>query len=1324
MAVSETNTSAASSTSTLGDERTHEPAVRESASPTRGASELRENQPADADAISTVPAGVEEKAFKLRTLASTYAEGEHLLYVLLLERAVGDHENRNIALTGRYGTGKSSVLDQFVANHPDDTVRISINTLGPDPSEDLTNRIQKELVKQLVYLPKRGEIRTSRFARPPLPRRWQNAALILFVALLVTGSLWLFGVRPTLWPDDSSVFANPWWGVAVMFLLSAIAAALARWIIGDRAIVEVRAAGAAVALGKKSDSYFDEYLDEIVTFFEVKNPKYVVFEDLDRFEDPQIFDSLRELNTLINARPRSQRLRDRVKLRGQWVRSRLQGEGLTYKEFTDKEPTTSESIRFIYAIKDSLFEKLGTTVTRTPANKGQADDEAESASDGDPNPVNGNTEDLARAEVERANRTKFFEIVIPVVPFITHINARDHLLAALEERGLPKNTVSRGLLDLLGTHTTDMRLLLNICNEFIVFAYRLLWTPDRAPGMTADHLFALVAYKNFHLTDFERIPQQTSTLDALVTKHSVSVDKMVNDLLMRRQNLDVDNDLSRQQASRAKHWGDRLHAYLVADSRWTYATEAVVHQTIYSAEAFRGVSMWRDAAREGSTINVHGQVALTKEQLEAMFPGSTDPQTWREVRTEELEAERLQIDRRIEKIRAADFKDLIALTSGETTSQDFDQTIDEVLQSDLARQLVRRGYITKLFAVYAAKFYHGFSGADVADYYNRHVIPGTMDLNHVFTTEHAVEHLLDQVPEFFASTPSVLHVDIVSHLVREHVCGAQMSERVSGAAEVAAYIASNPSADAKKFLYRFFLSESAPRSDFVRLLARTPWAGLFDYLSISDEVTTRSADADAAAQQVLSLATRQWLLSHALLDAQQPQHYVLNDKTRAFLTDSYTSIEAFTQDQGDATDVVFSFAQDAEIVASDLSALSGPMRARFVGAQMYELTLSNLRLALGTDDAPTLDNVEALPAVRSYVHAHIGEYLNVMAREAAGVNVVERSDLLEVLLKEHLTDWTAEEFTRLLKRVSREAAVPDITSVDAKTWKWLLAVRAVIPTPANVAAYCAKYGVDEAMAAFLVDGESTVVWATPDDPQDVLPADKNTDLAISILNSDLSTSAMVKLVSTLKPATPLPVDQVEAREDDLYSRLLTADLIANTAPTFAHFLTAGWAAVSEAVSTHSEVADLISPTLVGKHLIDALADENLPKSVGESFVTGMVEYALTDEAVRAVGRYAFTNRLPVPSDQLARLAASHDSADHALYQFDLNNSLSPDELVSLLISVGEPFNDLGTPDAEFEMPDGKWARKLMTRLKDAGRVQLSPPSRPKVVQVLPLSEEE
>lgn len=129
---------------------------------------------------------------ELRSLAPEYIDDHHKTYVSRLNAAASDSRNKNIALTGRYGTCKSSILDEFTKGQetpqaetfdrkasgdkstkgkgkkrgkrkpsPKKVLRISINTLEPDKGEDLTNRIQKELVKQLVYRAKPGEVRGS-----------------------------------------------------------------------------------------------------------------------------------------------------------------------------------------------------------------------------------------------------------------------------------------------------------------------------------------------------------------------------------------------------------------------------------------------------------------------------------------------------------------------------------------------------------------------------------------------------------------------------------------------------------------------------------------------------------------------------------------------------------------------------------------------------------------------------------------------------------------------------------------------------------------------------------------------------------------------------------------------------------------------------------------------------------------------------------------------------------------------------------------------------------------------------------------------------------
>lgn len=51
---------------------------------------------------------------------------------------------------------------------------------------------------------------------------------------------------------------------------------------------------------RKNKSVLNNYLDEIIYFFQKKKYEVVFFEDLDRFGKNEIFTKLRELNTILN----------------------------------------------------------------------------------------------------------------------------------------------------------------------------------------------------------------------------------------------------------------------------------------------------------------------------------------------------------------------------------------------------------------------------------------------------------------------------------------------------------------------------------------------------------------------------------------------------------------------------------------------------------------------------------------------------------------------------------------------------------------------------------------------------------------------------------------------------------------------------------------------------------------------------------------------------------------------------------------------------------------------------------------------------------------
>lgn len=323
--------------------------------------------------------------------------------------------------------------------------------------------------------------------------------------------LYLFGWLPPIkWTgssEDTVVRAVAWGCTAA---LGVLLVAGVRKSTQGRFVSDVSAAGAGLTLAKESKTFFDQYLDEIVHYFDREPKNIVIFEDLDRFEDPGIFEAVRELNILLNDTPRRRKKRhgNRVGRELRHVLDMLPWDvtGWLVKKLPAKSSARllglGVPLRFVYAVKDSLFEKLGAD-TKALADAG----------------------DAAAAETLRANRTKFFDLVVPIVPFISHRNARELLSDLLDQSHIAD--IDRGLINIVSQHSTDMRLLRNMCNEYLVFAERLLDPKDSAPGLDPSKLFALVAYKNFHLKDFENISRRDSDLDRLYEFHQKLVRQAV-----------------------------------------------------------------------------------------------------------------------------------------------------------------------------------------------------------------------------------------------------------------------------------------------------------------------------------------------------------------------------------------------------------------------------------------------------------------------------------------------------------------------------------------------------------------------------------------------------------------------------------------------------------------------------------------------------------------------------------------------------------------------------------------------------------------------------
>lgn len=231
------------------------------------------------------------------------------VYKHALEWALKDDKVLNVALTGSYGSGKSSILTTFIRQHFGyHYLNISLASFQNDVSQDIDNNlIEKSILQQIFYKVKAGKIPYSRF------RRISNHKLInilswIFILVFegISGVLLFFptiitGINKNIFflkTQFSALYVNI---LIVTFTITflLIVVKIARYFFKNVKISTIKIENVEFNTGN-NESVFNKYLDEILYFFETTKFDIIIIEDLDRFENIDIFIKLRELNKLIN----------------------------------------------------------------------------------------------------------------------------------------------------------------------------------------------------------------------------------------------------------------------------------------------------------------------------------------------------------------------------------------------------------------------------------------------------------------------------------------------------------------------------------------------------------------------------------------------------------------------------------------------------------------------------------------------------------------------------------------------------------------------------------------------------------------------------------------------------------------------------------------------------------------------------------------------------------------------------------------------------------------------------------------------------------------
>jgi KAP family P-loop domain len=1114
---------------------------------------------------------------RLASLAPAFDEERHRLYYDLLVRAIDADDTYNVALTGAYGTGKSSILDQLRKDRPDEVMTLSLSTIAPEPDEpenaghdasarasSRTNLIQKEIVKQLLYrLPPR-RVPRSRFRRTSAPDRTREWILAIVTGLAFFVVALSLGLVQRLVEE---LFVEMWRQAIASAALAGIAVGIA-WcaaaLVRGRPTMaaSVNAGAATISLSKSSDTFFDQYLDEIVYFFQVKKAKVVIIEDIDRFEDVQVFDTLRALNGLLNS---SKQIDSRIV--------------------------------FVYAIRDSVFAQIG--VTR-----------------------GGPQKDIAKAALERASRTKFFDVIIPVVPFVSANNARDVMSRAMQSDDF---AIAPALIRLAARYVADMRLMHNIRNEFEVYRSRLV-VPEasgshkRVPGITDDLVFAIVLFKNTHLADFERFRHQDSTLDQLYSRWRELVKENLDDRTSQLRELRKDLLSERTASSRATDLGRRVVEFaeiLNQAAQRAHSQGAARLASIMTPEKASERETWsKIASGESLQVNINmfvptygrmgeGTLSFTANQLAKLLAASIDPKEWRAIDIEDAKSRMSRIEREIDFLRHHTWEELCnhrefmlppqsfpgTEAQANANAAGFDDLVERVLESDLARDLVRNGFLTSHFALYASSYYGEHLGPDAMEYITRCVEPGTPDASYALSNDDVVQILREQGAgesdhADLLSDPSVFNISILDYLLEQRPAAATtMARRLSNLG------------DQERAFVDLYVAQGKHPEGLVTAMVPT-WSGILRY-----------AAGDAPVD-----ATSRLRIMDACLRALPNSSYEVDGQVRQLFETGYRDIDAITcPESAERANIVLHIVEASGALLESIESLNDEALDAVLDLGLYPITEANLR-ALAPTESIALDALQSDDRVYRRALEQLADYLDAFQASPSTLHTVEDPALFATIINDAARDAHVALLGTLIASASRRCRIPTLTEVPSVAWPFLMDGGRTDPTLDNVSRYMSEFEVDEHLGSFLTEHPKIVDWGGT-------PADERLRVAVRILTAGNvlpDAELRVRLAAGLEPGQ-IPATSIQPESGPLIGLLLHAGLLVDDETAFTKVLMVDWVTYEAAITASTNFTNIVSPALLSVSQIPNLLYSNVGNTVKATVVDQIADYLVGATGVQAQG---------------------------------------------------------------------------------------------------------
>ncbi|WP_317856057.1 hypothetical protein [Chakrabartyella piscis] len=389
--------------------------------------------------------------------------------IAVYDEAIGftfeNDDVKNVAISGAYSSGKSSLIESYKTKHPEKQfIHLSLAHFRSSKQEDDTSEddgkvkesvLEGKILNQLIHQISAEKIPQTNFRVKKEVDKTSIVLITTVISVFVSCVCFLMfhgniiqytSVLPSGWMKSLlDVLITPYSVIIAVLLLIVCGIVFVFTVVktqkNKNIFHKISLQGNEIEIFEKQDeSYFDKYLNEVLYLFENVDADVIVFEDMDRFNASKIFERLREVNTLVNIHRKKQ------------------------------QKEKYKPLRFFYLIRDDIFISK--------------------------------------------DRTKFFDYIVPVVPIVDSSNSHEQFIKHLKKSGLLEK-FNQSFLQGLSLYIDDMRILKNIYNEFVVYFNRLNIT-----DLNCDKMLAMIAYKNIFPRDFSNLQLKQGFVNEIFAQKS------------------------------------------------------------------------------------------------------------------------------------------------------------------------------------------------------------------------------------------------------------------------------------------------------------------------------------------------------------------------------------------------------------------------------------------------------------------------------------------------------------------------------------------------------------------------------------------------------------------------------------------------------------------------------------------------------------------------------------------------------------------------------------------------------------------------------------